>query len=58
MGDEPKGLANASLSTSRVVPQDGKPGDSMPPNRPLSGNDQQKGLDEAAARARPENGKR
>jgi hypothetical protein len=45
MGDKDEGLANSSLSTSRVPPQDGQKADSMPPNRTLPGNDQQRGLD-------------
>ena len=45
MGDKDKGLANSSLSTSRVPPQDGQKPDPLPPNRTLPGNDQQRGLD-------------
>jgi hypothetical protein len=45
MGDNDKGLGNSSLSTSRVPPQDGQKPDTLPPNRTLPGNDQQRGLD-------------
>ena len=40
-------LANSSLSTSRVPPQDGQKPDSMPTTRTLPGNDHQKGLESA-----------
>ena len=42
-------LANSSLSTSRVPPQDGQKADPMPSNRTLPGNDQQKSLEETEA---------
>ena len=38
-------LANSSLNTSRVPPQDGQKADPMPSNRTLPGNDQEKGLE-------------
>jgi hypothetical protein len=41
-------LANASLSTSRVPPQQGVGGDRMASTRNLSGNDHEKGLDAMA----------
>ena len=45
---ETDSLANASLSTSRVHPQEGVAQDSMPSSRNLPGNDHQKGLDAMA----------
>jgi hypothetical protein len=42
-------LANSSLSTSRVPPQDGQKPDSMPTTRTLPGNDQQEGLEKTGA---------
>jgi hypothetical protein len=45
MSGDDDSLANSSLNTSRVPPQDGQKPDSMPTNRTLPGNDQQKGLE-------------
>jgi hypothetical protein len=46
-------LANSSLSTSRVPPQDGRKPDSMPTTRTLPGNDHQKGLEQTGTGAAP-----
>lgn len=46
--DDEKGLANSSLSTSRVPAQNGTKPDGIPTTRNLPGNDQQKGLDAVA----------
>ena len=46
-------LANSSLSTSRVPPQDGQKPDSMPTTRTLPGNDQQKGLEKTGSGGSP-----
>jgi hypothetical protein len=45
MSGDDDSLANSSLNTSRVPPQDGQKPDSMPTTRTLPGNDQQKGLE-------------
>ncbi|HEX2554777.1 MAG TPA: hypothetical protein VHL98_13840 [Microvirga sp.] len=42
-------LANSSLSTSRVPPQDGQKPDSLPTTRTLPGNDHQKGLEKTGS---------
>lgn len=44
-------LANSSLSTSRVPPQDGQTPDALPTTRNLPGNDHQKGLEETGTDA-------
>lgn len=47
MSGDDDSLANSSLNTSRVPPQDGQKSDSMPTTRTLPGNDHQKGLESA-----------
>ncbi len=57
MSGDDDSLANSSLSTSRVPPQDGQKPDSMPTTRNLPGNDQQKGLEETADPSHRESGR-
>ncbi len=45
MSGDDDSLANSSLNTSRVPPQDGQKPDSMPTTWTLPGNDHQKGLE-------------